>query len=90
MEAKSLPAVRARLAENIRRLREEKAIRQEHFAYQAGIDRAYYGKIERAEVNPTLNVLCKLADFLDVEVSSLLQASATKNVRRKGSESQKP
>lgn len=74
----SLPDVQARVARNLRRLREAKGIAQERLAYEAGVDRSYASKIERGVANPSLNVLCRMADLLEVDVSVLLQRSRHK------------
>lgn len=61
----------ALLGQQIRRLREEKSLSQEEFANLAGIDRAYYGGIERGERNVAALNLFKIADALGVEVGKL-------------------
>jgi transcriptional regulator with XRE-family HTH domain len=78
-KASSLSAAQARLAANLRRLRQSKGIAQERLAWEAGVDRSYCGKIERGEANPSLNVLCRMADLLEVDVSALLQPPRTKS-----------
>ncbi|MCW3019652.1 MAG: transcriptional regulator [Solirubrobacterales bacterium] len=57
----------------IRRLREESGHSQEAFAATAGLDRSYYGAIERGEFNVTIDTLVKIASALDVAASELLQ-----------------
>ena len=59
------------IGKQIRRLREEKGISQEEFAALAGLDRAYYGGIERGERNMAALNLIKIAVALDVEVGDL-------------------
>ena len=59
------------LGEQIRRLREEKNISQEKLAELAGIDRAYFGGIERGERNVAAINIVKIADALGVEVGQL-------------------
>jgi transcriptional regulator with XRE-family HTH domain len=61
----------ALLGQRIRRLREAKNLSQEEFAGLAGIDRAYYGGIERGERNLAALNLIKIADALNVEVGKL-------------------
>jgi DNA-binding XRE family transcriptional regulator len=55
----------------IRRLREEKNISQEKLAELAGIDRSYFGGIERGERNVAAINIIKIADALGVEVGKL-------------------
>ena len=59
------------LGQQIRRLREEKKLSQEEFAARAGIDRAYYGGIERGERNVAALNLIKIASALETEVGKL-------------------
>jgi transcriptional regulator with XRE-family HTH domain len=59
------------LGQQIRKLREAKRISEEEFAARAGLDRAYYGGIERGERNVAAENLIKIAVALDVEVGDL-------------------
>ena len=59
------------IGKQIRRLREQKGISQEEFAALAGLDRAYYGRIERGERNVAVRNLIKIAVALEVEVGAL-------------------
>jgi XRE family transcriptional regulator, regulator of sulfur utilization len=56
----------------LRELREERGLSQEAAALSCGIDRSYFGKIERGEKNPTLDTLRKIADAFDTQPSALL------------------
>jgi transcriptional regulator with XRE-family HTH domain len=60
------------LATNIKARRKELGITQEILALDAGIDRTYISQIERGISNPSLLVLVKVAEILDVEVVELL------------------
>jgi transcriptional regulator with XRE-family HTH domain len=64
--------VRQRLAENLRRLRSQKGLSQEQFAFEAGIHRTYISDLERGTRNPTITVVEKLAKCLDVTMGALL------------------
>ena len=59
------------VGERIRALREARNIAQEVFAYEAGIDRSYYGAIERGQNSPTAINLAKIAVALGVEAGEL-------------------
>ncbi len=48
-------------------------IAQERLAFDAGVDRTVVSKIERAVANPSLDVLLRLANQLEIEVSQLLE-----------------
>ena len=65
--------LRAIVARNLRRLRAERDITQEELAEKAGLNRNYVGMIEREENAPTVDVLEKLAEVLQVEPTSFLQ-----------------
>ncbi len=54
----------------MRRLRN---LSQEEFAAVAGLDRSYMGAIERGEQNPSLWIIARIADALEVTVADLCQ-----------------
>jgi transcriptional regulator with XRE-family HTH domain len=56
----------------LRELREERGLSQEAAALTCGIDRSYFGKIERGTKSPTLGTVWKIADGLDIQPSVLL------------------
>jgi transcriptional regulator with XRE-family HTH domain len=56
----------------IREMRAERNLSQEDAALASGIDRAYYGHIERATKSPTLNTIWKIAAALEAPPSELL------------------
>lgn len=60
------------LANNIRRLREERHLSQEKLAAEAGLHRTYIGMIERCEKNITVISLEKIAEALKVDISELI------------------
>ena len=64
--------IRQRLAQNLRRLRTEKGWSQEEYADRAGIHRTYISDIERGARNPTIMILEKLAQALDVKAAELI------------------
>ena len=63
------------LGSRIRAIREARGISQEQMAMDAGLDRAYYGRIERGEVNVAALNLLKIADTLEVEVGEFFSQS---------------
>ena len=70
--------IRERLAFNLRRLRKERGLSQEDFAFEAEIHRTYISDLERAARNPTILIVQKLAKSLDVTEGELL-ADPVKN-----------
>lgn len=57
---------------NVKRLRQAKKLTQEALAHAAEIDTRYVGGIERGQENPSVAVLGRLAEALDVHPSLLL------------------
>jgi transcriptional regulator with XRE-family HTH domain len=72
MPAKKSAAARA-LGEAIRSARTERGHPQEAFAAHVGLDRSYFGAVERGEFNITLATVLKIADGLGVRASTLLR-----------------
>ncbi|MGC0320867.1 transcriptional regulator with XRE-family HTH domain [Bradyrhizobium sp. USDA 326] len=60
---------RAIVAWNVRRIRVDRGISQEILAYEAGIDRSYMSGLERQSKNPTIDLLERIAETLDVHLS---------------------
>ncbi|HGW4401047.1 TPA: helix-turn-helix domain-containing protein [Acinetobacter nosocomialis] len=56
----------------IRNKRTELKITQESLALQCGIDRSYMGRIERGEVNLTVEKLYEIASTLEINAKELL------------------
>ena len=65
--------IRKRLGSNVKRLRLEKGWSQEDFADRADIHRTYVSDIERANRNPTITIVEKLAKALKVSASALIE-----------------
>lgn len=72
MPPKKSAANRA-LGHAIRGIRAAQGLTQEAFALKAGVDRSYYGAIERGEFNVTIDTLVKIADGLGVSASEILR-----------------
>jgi transcriptional regulator with XRE-family HTH domain len=60
------------LAQNLRRLRQDRGLTQEELADLAGVNRNYVGMIEREENAATVDVLESLAKALKVRAAELL------------------
>ncbi|APT60442.1 hypothetical protein RGI145_24160 (plasmid) [Roseomonas gilardii] len=61
------------LGERVNALRVALGLSQEDFAGRVGLDRTYVSGIERGLRNPTLLVLLRLAQALEVPVTGLLE-----------------
>jgi transcriptional regulator with XRE-family HTH domain len=59
------------LGEAIRAIRGEQGLTQEAFAILAGIDRSYYGALERGEFNMTVDTLMTVATGLSVSAAEI-------------------
>jgi transcriptional regulator with XRE-family HTH domain len=55
----------------IRELRKERAIPQEGLALKSGLNRGYYGDVERGERNVSLANILKIAKALEVPASEI-------------------
>jgi transcriptional regulator with XRE-family HTH domain len=64
---------RALVAWNLRRIRVRKGVSQEQLAYDANVDRAYVGGLERRQENPTVDLLDRLAKALSVPISEFFK-----------------
>lgn len=62
------------LAENIRRLREARSLSQQQIAKLSGIPRPTWASLETGTANPTLAVLSKAANALNVSIEELVGA----------------
>ena len=60
----------------VRSMRVERGLAQETFAARAGMDRSYYGAIERGEFNVSLATIVKIAAALEVPAAALLERAA--------------
>ncbi|MDX2258774.1 MAG: helix-turn-helix transcriptional regulator [Hyphomicrobiaceae bacterium] len=61
------------MAQNLRRLRQDRGLSQEELAGQAELNRNYVGMIEREENAPTVDTLEALAKVLKVAPEELLK-----------------
>jgi transcriptional regulator with XRE-family HTH domain len=60
------------LAENIKKLREDKGLMQKEVAAEIGLKPAHYNKIEKTLVEPSVEVLDKLAAFYSVTIDDIV------------------
>lgn len=58
---------------NIRRLRLERGLSQEEVAHRVGVVSSYFGQIERGLRNPTIAVVGRVADVLQVPLTRLVE-----------------
>ena len=60
-----------KIASKVRTFRKTRGMSQEQLAHAAGIDRTYASQIERAIANPSLSVLCRIADVFEMDLKDL-------------------
>ncbi|HID95094.1 MAG TPA: XRE family transcriptional regulator [Candidatus Latescibacteria bacterium] len=72
-----------RLGERIRTLRRKKRLTQQDLAERAGVDPKYIGQIERAETNPTIKIIARIAEELDISLPELFTFPPEKYVVKK-------
>lgn len=70
------PTHRAVFGARVRELRVGHGWSQEDFAHRANLDRTYVSGIERGRRNPTLDIIHRLAQTLDVPAADLLAEHA--------------
>lgn len=57
----------------VRSVREAQDVAQDRLALIAGVDRSYYGKLERGERQPTVGLLMRIGNALGVPASLLVE-----------------
>ncbi|ENN2714441.1 TPA: helix-turn-helix domain-containing protein [Vibrio parahaemolyticus] len=62
----------ALVGKRIAKMRKSKGLTQDKLALLAEIDRSYVGRIERGEVNITIEKLYEIAETLDCDAKELL------------------
>lgn len=55
----------------IKEIRLKRNLTQEELAKLSGISKSYIGDLERNEKEPTISILCRLADVLEVDIKDL-------------------
>ena len=68
------------IGNNIKQIRELKNFSQEYIAQQLGISQATYARIETGVIIPRVDRLQCIADILEVDMSTLLNASNVFNI----------
>jgi transcriptional regulator with XRE-family HTH domain len=66
---------KALIGGNIRGLRCAKGLTQEQLAFEARIDLTYLGGIERGKRNPSLMVMVRIANALDINPVELFRTT---------------
>ncbi|WLC16301.1 helix-turn-helix domain-containing protein [Bradyrhizobium diazoefficiens] len=70
-------------ATNLRRIRHDRKLSQERLANDAGVDRAYLSRVERAVTYVGLEIVEKLAKILNVDPVEFFRKPTRAGARRK-------
>lgn len=70
-------------ATNLRRIRHDRKLSQERLANDAGVDRAYLSRVERAVTYVGLEIVEKLAKILEVDPAEFFRKPTRAGGRRK-------
>lgn len=65
------------IGENIKKVRESKKVSQEQLSKISGIPRTSLGRYERGERTPTIDMVNKIADALNVNINILITKDAS-------------
>jgi XRE family transcriptional regulator, regulator of sulfur utilization len=90
------PALALAFGQTVRAIREAMGVAQEGMALDAGIDRSYFGSIERGEGQPSLDLVFRIAAALNVTPETLVRRTraryeaAAHTKRIKSGKSSKP
>ena len=68
------PNINDLVAQNLKRLREQKRISLDALSRLSGVSKSMLGQIERGEVNPTVSTVWKIASGLKVPFTELIDA----------------
>lgn len=64
--------LRREIGKRLKRIRKKKDLKQVEVAVDAGVNPSYYSKIERGEVNPSLEKVYRIIKALKIHSSDLL------------------
>jgi transcriptional regulator with XRE-family HTH domain len=62
-----------RLGQRIRALRRMSGQNQKDFSKQCGLDRTYFGRVERGERNLTFSSLCQICAGLNCDIATVTE-----------------
>lgn len=65
--------IRKRVGRNVARYRKAKGLSQEQLGFETNLHRTYISGIERGVRNPTVLILEKIADSLEIQAGLLLE-----------------
>ena len=75
--------LRQLFATNLRRIRHQRKLSQEALAHDAGVDRAYMSRVERAVTYVGLQIIGRLADVLEVDPAEFFRRPSRSGGRKR-------
>jgi transcriptional regulator with XRE-family HTH domain len=75
--------LRQLFATNLRRIRHQRKLSQEGLAHDAGVDRAYMSRVERAVTFVGLEIIGKLSEVLEVDPAEFFRRPIRSGGRKK-------
>jgi transcriptional regulator with XRE-family HTH domain len=75
--------LRQLFATNLRRMRHARKLSQEALAHDAGIDRVYLSRVERAVTYVGLEIIEKLADVLEIDPAEFFKRAPRRDHTKK-------
>lgn len=63
---------RKKIGNSLKKIRKKKELKQVEVAVEAGVNPSYYSKIERGEVNPSLEKVYRIIKALKIQSSDIL------------------
>ena len=72
MHHRTIEELKAGIASNLKAIRKAKGLAQKRLTLDAFLDRTVVSKIERGVTNPSLEILLRLANHLNVQVGQPL------------------
>jgi XRE family transcriptional regulator, regulator of sulfur utilization len=73
------PALALAFGQTVRAHRESMEVAQEWMALDSGIDRSYFGQIERGEKQPSLDLVFRIAAVLNITPETLVRRVRTRH-----------
>jgi len=64
--------VRNKIAKNVQELRTSKSLKREELSLLLGFDNSYISKLEKGNINITIDKLDKIAKYFEVDIKELL------------------
>lgn len=71
--AKSFKSLESIVGQRLKEMRIKKGLSQEDLSLETGLDRSYISMVERGKRNPTLIVIFRLCEILDIQPSALVK-----------------